>query len=117
MKIRLRNCAYRRTARPKTGAPESMDSSAAKNLSVACIGLVIGLSVVAIPICGCTSMSADLSFHRETQAELLSEWENACRQGGGVVWSRDGRDKTRRCIPKDLSQQSLARIATPGMAL
>jgi hypothetical protein len=60
-------------------------------------------------------MSEDQKFDKAIKAERLAEWEEACRRGGGVVWSTDGRDRTKKCVSKKAARKTLARIATPGL--
>ena len=85
-----------------------------KYLTIGGFWLVIGLSVLASPISGCASMSEDHRFAKEMHAEQLTAWEKACHRGGGVVWSRNGRDRTKKCISQGATQETLARMTTPS---
>ncbi len=57
-------------------------------------------------------MSEDYNFAKEMEAEQLAEWEQGCHRGGGVVWTKDGRDRTKKCVSRKDTQEILARIAT-----
>ncbi len=74
----------------------------------------------ALFLVGCASMSEDHKFAKEMQAERLAEWEQGCHRSGGVVWTEDGRDRTKKCVSKEDTQDILARIATssqvPGVS-
>ena len=65
----------------------------------------------ALFLVGCASMSEDHKFAKEMQAERLAEWEQGCHSSGGVVWTEDGKDRTKKCVSKKDTQEILGRIA------
>jgi hypothetical protein len=54
-------------------------------------------------------MSEDEQFRQEMEVERMAEWEQACHRSGGVVWSEDARNVSKRA-----AQQSLARLSMPS---
>lgn len=79
------------------------------------ISLIFGLSAVVSSVGGCVS-NPDIDNYagelNRIEAERLATWEQACNRGAGVVWTKDDKNRSKRCISREATQESLARIAT-----